>query len=168
MAVFDYNSLYTAYAGWWYNLFLKDVISIRRMVNIFYSFSYFSRSKQNSPKVEILESWKRFKCQSVCGMHWIDLNKVTLWKILGTRFSCNKKLKEKKNYKAVTDIRQALKIWKIRNLALEGEIVIFKTTAISKIVFQSFITTVPKHIVNELENIQKPFFTNNSTPKIKH
>ena len=43
-----------------------------------------------------------------------------------------------------------LKIWKMRRLTLEGKIVIFKTIAISKIVFQAFIATVPKHIVNEL------------------
>ena len=49
----------------------------------------------------------------------------------------------------------------------EGKMVIFKTIAISKIVFQAFITTVPKHIVNELKKIQKAFFWNNSSPKIK-
>ena len=56
----------------------------------------------------------------------------------------------------------------MRNLTLEGEIVIFQTISISKIVFQSFITAVPKHIVTELEKLQKTFFWNNSTPKIKH
>ena len=56
----------------------------------------------------------------------------------------------------------------MRNLNLEGKIAIFKTIAISKIVFQSFIATVPKHIINELEKIQKAFLWKNSTPKIKH
>ena len=56
----------------------------------------------------------------------------------------------------------------MRNLTLEGKIVIFKTKPISKIVFQSFITTVPKYVVNELEKIQKAFLWNNSSPKIKH
>ena len=105
---------------------------------------------------------------SVCGMRCIDLNIDTL-KILGTQFSYNKKLKEEKNfYKIVTDMQRVLKIWKMRRLTLEGKIVIFKTIAISKIVFQAFITTVPKHIVNELKKIQKAFFWNNSSPKIKH
>ena len=63
-------------------------------------------------------------------------------------------------------MQQVLKIWKI--LRLEGKIVIFKTIAISKIVFQAFITTVPKHIFNELKKIQNAFFLNNSSPKIKH
>ena len=77
-------------------------------------------------------------------MRCIDLN-VDMLKILGTHFSYNEKLKEKKNfYKIVTDMQRVLKIWKMRRLTLEGKIVIFKTIAISKIVFQAFITTVPK------------------------
>ena len=56
----------------------------------------------------------------------------------------------------------------MRNLTLEEKIAIFKTIAISKIVFQSFIAAVPKHIINELEKIQKTFLWKNSTPKIKN
>ena len=56
----------------------------------------------------------------------------------------------------------------MRNLTLEGKIAIFKTIAISKIVFQSFTATVPKHIINELEKIQKAFLWKKSTSKIKH
>ena len=95
---------------------------------------------------------------AVCGMHCIDLNIDTL-KILGTHFSYNEKLKEEKNfYKIVTDMQQVLKTWKMRKPTLEGKIVIFKTIAISKIAFQAFKTTVPKHNVNELKKIQKAFF----------
>ena len=91
---------------------------------------------------------------AVCGMRCIDLNNDTL-KLLGTHFSSSEKLKVEKNFhKAVTDIQRVLKKWKMRNLTLEGKIVIFKNTAISKIIFQSSITTVPKHILNELEKIQ--------------
>ena len=87
-------------------------------------------------------------------MRCIDLNVDTL-KILGTHFSYNEKLKEKK---IVTAMQRVLKIWKIRRLTLEGKIFIFKTIAISKIVFQAFITSVPKHIFNELKKIQNAFF----------
>ena len=65
-------------------------------------------------------------------------------------------------------MQRVLKIWKMRRLTLEGKIVIFKTIAISKIVFQAFITTVPKHILNELKKIQNAFLGNDSSPKIKH
>ena len=73
-----------------------------------------------------------------------------------------------KNYKTVTDIQRVLKIWKMKNLWLEGEIVIFKIITISQIVFQSFITNDPEHIENELEKTQKTFLWKNPTPKIKH
>ena len=95
---------------------------------------------------------------AVCAICCIDLNVDTL-KMLGTYFSYNEKLKEEKNfYKIVTDMQRVLKIWKMRRLTLEGKIVIFKTIAISKIVFQTFITTVPKHNFNELKKIQNAFF----------
>ena len=89
-------------------------------------------------------------------MHCINLNIDTL-KILGTHFSYNEKLKEEKNfYKTVTDMQRVLKIWKMRRLTLGGKIVIFKAIAISKIVFQAFIKTVPRYIFNELK-IQNAF-----------
>ena len=56
----------------------------------------------------------------------------------------------------------------MRNLTLEGKMVIFKALAISKIVFQSLITSISRHIVNELEQIQKAFLWKNSSPKIKY
>ena len=45
----------------------------------------------------------------------------------------------------------------MRNLTLERKIVIFKTIAVSKIVLQLFITTVPKDILKELEKYKRLF-----------
>ena len=99
---------------------------------------YFSGLKPNLTKSEIAGIGVPKGVQVVvCGMRCI--------KILGTHFSNKEKLKEEKNfYKIVTDMQRVLKIWKMRKLTLEGKIVIFKTIVISKIVFQAFITTVPK------------------------
>ena len=91
-------------------------------------------------------------------MRCIDLN-IDKLKILGTHFSYNEKLKEQKHfYKIVTGMQQVLKVWKMRKLTPEGKTVIFKTIAISKIVFQAFITIVRKHIVNELKKKYKRLF----------
>ena len=54
------------------------------------------------------------------------------------------------------------------NITLEGKIVIFKTLTITKTVFQSLITTVSRHIVNELGIKPKIVLCINSAPKIKH
>ena len=56
----------------------------------------------------------------------------------------------------------------MRNLILERKIVTFKTITRSKIIFQSFTTTIPKYIINDLRKTQKAFLWKNSTPKIKH
>ena len=65
-------------------------------------------------------------------------------------------------------MQRVLKIWKMRKLTVEVKIVIFKTIAILKIVFQAFITTFPKYIVNELKKNIKGCLLDNSSPKIKH
>ena len=156
MTIFDYNYLYSAYAVDT-TFFLKDIISLKDMVDIFLFFPYFSGLKPNLRKSEIASIVVLKGVQvAVCGMHCINLNNDTL-KILGTHFSCNKKIERGKKY--VTDIQRVLEIWKTRNLLLEGKIFIFKSKAISKIIFQSFIATAPKYIVNKLEKIQaKDFF----------
>ena len=45
---------------------------------------------------------------------------------------------------------------------------IFKTLAISKIVYLALVTNVPKVIVEELQKIQKQFLWQNSRTKMKY
>ena len=54
----------------------------------------------------------------------------------------------------------------MKNLTLEGKIVIFKTIALSKTVFQSLIITVLKYIVNKFEETQKAFLQKKATSKV--
>ena len=68
----------------------------------------------------------------------------------------------------IKKIQQVLRLRNSRMLTLEGRIMIFKTLAISKIVYLALITNVPKVIVEELQKIQKTILWQNSRPKIKH
>ena len=43
----------------------------------------------------------------------------------------------------------------MRNLTLEGRMIVFKTLALSKIVHLCLTSVVPKQIIEEIENIQK-------------
>ena len=61
---------------------------------------------------------------------------------------------------------KVLNLWRYRNLTLEGQIVVFKSLAISKIVFQALIAPVPTQVIKALGTIQTSFLCNN--PKIKH
>ena len=64
----------------------------------------------------------------------------------------------KKNFlQSITKIQHVLKVWQMHCLTLEGKIIVFKTLAISKIVFLSLISKVPTEIISELQRIQKTF-----------
>ena len=52
-------------------------------------------------------------------------------------------------------------------LSLLGKIVIFKTL-ISKIIFVSYLKTVPSDVIHTLQNIHKTFVRDGKRPKIKH
>ena len=96
---------------------------------------------------------------AIRGIRCIHLNNDIL-KILGTHFPYNRKLKQEKNfYTAVTNIQGVMKIWKMGNLTLEGKVAFFKTLTISRIVFQSLIKAVPRHIVNDKKNFLKKLFS---------
>ena len=91
-------------------------------------------------------------------MKCIDLRNEAI-KALGVYFSYNQKIKDDKNVYniIISNIQGVLNLWRMRNLTLEGRIVVFKTLAISKIVFLALLTKIPYQVVKELEKIQKSF-----------
>ena len=101
-------------------------------------FSYFSGLKPNLTNSEIAGTGVLKGVQvAVCGMHCIKLN-ADAWQLLGTHLPYNENVKDDKRFcNFFIDIKLVLKE------TIEGKIVIFKAIAISKIVFQAFITTVP-------------------------
>ena len=80
---------------------------------------------------------------ALCSMQCIIINEETV-KILGINFSHNKKLEEEKSFNNhIAKIENVLRVWRMRDLTIEGKIVIFKSLAISKIVHLALIKTVP-------------------------
>ena len=159
--------MYSAYADDT-TFFLRDKRSIKELLNTFATFSKYSGLKPNHEKCEIavIGVLKSVKV-AVCGMKCIDLGNDTI-KITETHFSYNKeKQNEKQFLETITKIQNVLKVWRMRRLTLEGKIIVFKTLAISKIVFLSLISKVPTEIISELERIQKTFLWP-SKPKIKN
>ena len=58
----------------------------------------------------------------LCGMECIDLTKNSV-KILGIHFSYNKKIENEENFiKLIKKIENVLKIWRMRNLTVEGSL----------------------------------------------
>ena len=101
-------------------------------------------------------------------MKCTDLRLNTV-KLLGIHFSYNKKIENDENFlKQITSIEKVLKLWRMRNLTLEGKVTVFKALAISKIVHLALITNIPTSTMKELNKIQKEFIWKNKNPKIKH
>ena len=69
-------------------------------------------------------------------------------------------MKNEENFiKLIKKIENVLKIWRIRNLTVQGKITIFKTLAISKVIHLALVTNVPQ-VIDQLNTIQKDFIWN--------
>ena len=60
-----------------------------------------------------------------------------------------------------------MELWRMRQLSQE-EKTIFKSLAISKIVYLALLTLIPNSILKELKQIQKNFLWGNKRAKRKH
>ena len=101
-------------------------------------------------------------------MQSVGLTRATM-KILGIYFSYNVNLMNQNNYcQAITNIHGILKVWKMDSLSIKGKTLVFKTVAISKLVYIAVPNVIPNHIANQVAKIQKCFILNDSSPKIKH
>ena len=105
---------------------------------------------------------------ALCNVKNVNLNTDSV-KILGFHFSYNFNLSCDKNFiSIIKKINNTLRVWSMRQLTLSGKITIFKTLAISKIVYITSISTLPNCILVELNKVQKDFIWDNKRAKIKH
>ena len=153
--------MYTVYADD-STFFLKEIFyQLKNLVSIvsvdsFNQFCYFFGLKANIEKCEIADIGSlKGVTEAVCGLKSTDLSNDRV-KILGIHFSYSKNVQMQNNViSTIKKIQKALRLWNSLLLTLEGRIMIFKTLAISKIVYLVLITNVPKVIVEELKYTKK-------------
>ena len=106
--------------------------------------------------------------EAVCRMKCIDLCTDTI-RITVVHFSYNKTKQDEKNFlETISKIQNVLKIWRVWSLTLEGKIILFKTLAISKIVYLSMMSKFPTEIIVELKKYKNGSFNQlNQKLKIK-
>ena len=89
--------MYTAYADDT-TFFLKDKESVKKVMNVFDTFSIYSGLKPNKSKCEIAGiSVLKGVSMELCGVECTDLTKNSV-KILGIHFSYNKKIENEENF----------------------------------------------------------------------
>ena len=64
-------------------------------------------------------------------------------------------------------MQNILKLWKLRNLSIEGSIFVIKSLAISKLTHLALVTEIPTSTINLLTKIQMEFIWKGKTPNIK-
>ena len=89
-------------------------------------------------------------------------------KILGVVYTYDKNLYKEKNFELVVDkMNDTLALWRWRNLTLSGRIAIFKTMALSKIVYISLLSCTPSSIIDKVVEIQNEFLWDNKKPSTR-
>ena len=122
--------------------FLRDILSVKELINSFNNFYHFSALKANIGKCEIagIGSLKGVT-EAVPGLKSVDLSNDTI-QILGIHFSYSKKVQMQSNViSTIKKKQQVLRLWNSCMLTLEGRIMIIKTLAIPKLVY---LANVPK------------------------
>ena len=155
--IFKHEFLYIADADD-ATFFLNDVKSIIELMNELNTFSNFSGLKLNKTKCVIAGIGVLNGVQvALCGMKCVNLNSETV-KILGVHFSYNKTLEQDRNFSEhVARIENILKLWRMRQLTLEGRITVFKSLAISKVIHVFLITKLHNNTIDLMYKIQKNF-----------
>ena len=143
--------LYSAYADD-VTFFLKDRNSVIALLQVIKKFSKYSDLKPNYDKCELagIGALKGVNW-ALCGLKCVDLTKTTI-KVLGVHFSYNKTLQNDQNFlDTIVKIENLLRVWRQRNLTLDGKITFFKSLAISKIIYIAYLSTIPTYVLITLQ-----------------
>ena len=125
----------------------------------FSTFSQYSCLKPNYEKCEItrIAVLKSVKV-AVCAMKCVVVCKDTI-RVTRLHFSYNTTKQGDKNFlETISKIQNVLKIWRMQSLTLEGKIIVFKTLAISKIVYLSMMIKVLTEIIVEFKKYENSSF----------
>ena len=133
------------------------------------TFSKFSGLKPKKTKCEIAGIGALNGVQvALCGMKYANLNNKTVRK-LGVLFLYNKNLEQNKNFSEhIVKIENILKLWRMRQLTLEGRITVLKSLVVSKVIHLLLITKLHNNTIDLLYKIQKHFIWQRKKAKIKH
>ena len=146
-----------------------DVKSLELIFQTCKTFQSFSSLKLNLNKSEAC--WiegKRGSNETPINCKWININCNAICS-LGIFNSYDTDLEEKLNFlDNLKIIKEILNIWKHRGLSLAGRILIFKSLALSKVLYTSTMKCPPKQVIDQLNIMLRGFIWNNKKPKIKH
>ena len=148
-------------------IFIKDFNSFC-YICAFDQFQSFSSLQLNMEKSELCGTGLLKGVHiAFCGFKVVDLTRECI-KILRVYFSYNSSLVGGKNFMdQVANIEQLLSIWSMRSLTVAGRIQVFKSLAVSKILYVAGMNLVPIRVIEQIQKLHKKIIWNSKKPKIK-
>ena len=87
--------------------------------------------------------------------------------MLGIFYSYDEKVREEKNFiTKLKELKMLIGIWGQRDLSILGRIMVFKSLAFSKVIYQCSNLAVPEDVMKELNQIAFSFVWNNKPDKV--
>ena len=99
---------------------------------------------------------------------WVNIASEAI-RTLGIYNSYDTDLVEKLNFlDNLKPLNDVIRTWEPRGLSLGGKILVFKTLAVSKLLYVCTFKNPSTQIIESLNSIQKKFIWSKKRPKIKH
>ena len=88
---------------------------------------------------------------------------------LGIFNSYGKDLEQKLNFlDNIKTLNDVLKLWEFRGFMLDGRILVFRSLALSKLLYACTMKVPSKFVIDQLNILHKNYIWNNKRPKTKH
>jgi exonuclease III len=144
--------------------FLRDVNSLQEIMNTLEEFRKYAGLRLNKTKSEIMWLGKQKDSNEMpCGLKCVKGTKA-----LGIFFTYNLKEMVEKNFdQKIKELKKILAIWSQRDLSIIGRILIFKSLALSKVIYQCNNLEIPEDTIKELNQLAFTFIWQNKPDKVK-
>ena len=168
LQILDFEFILSAYADDT-TFFIADISSVTIILSTFNDFACFSGMKINKGKCELAGiGVKKNETTALCDLKNVSLLHDTV-RVLGVHFSYNHNLYIDRNFLCcIKKLQDVLRAWGMRFLTLGGKVVVFKTMALSKIIYIGCMSNIPNNIIKLLEKIHKEYIWDKKRPNIKH
>ena len=148
-------------------LFLANEKEIPKAINIINEYSKVSGQRLNIPKTEVLGIgiYKTLHYHKKYGINWCKPEDTV--RCLGIHIGHDPGVCRKKNWDdKLEDMQKLVDQWRTRDLTFYGKVLVFKTLALSRIVFSALNTCIPQDIIGKINKIMYGFLWN-KTERIK-
>jgi hypothetical protein len=144
--------------------FIQDEDSLKAMLITIDKFYTYSGLKLNMSKCEALNLGREEKVnKEISGIRWVKEAKA-----LGIHFSNNGSIMYEKNFtKKLKELKMILGMWGQRDLSILGRIMVFKSLALSKVIYQCNNLTVPDDFIKDLNQLAFNFIWQYKKDKVK-